>query len=82
MSNVLIHGNPDDERVVAYAKQREAAGDAIDYALGDDDLFDDCDEVVISAELESVNAIAAAYKAKGVKVTTLGKRAEVEDVNE
>lgn len=70
---IIVHAKTGDERVNAYLATRIGATscEAVKY----DGTPIKCDEVVISAELPNVNAIADAYKAEGIKVTTLGKQA-------
>ena len=68
---LIVHARPGDERVKAYLATRTDATscEAVKY----DGTPVPCDEVVISAALANVDAICAAYKAEGIRVTTLGK---------
>jgi len=68
---LIVHAKPGDERVAGYLATRSDA-DVGEYATYDGAPIK-CDEVVISAELPNVNEITAAYKAEGIRVTTLGK---------
>lgn len=71
---LIVHAKPGDDRVKAYLATRTDATscDAVKY----DGTPVPCDEVVVSAELANVNAICAAYKAEGIRVTTLSKHVE------
>ena len=78
---IVIHALSGDQRVAAYLQScglfsAEGVGECQMTAF--DGEPEECDEVIISAELADVDAICAAYKAKGVKVTVLGKQALVE----
>lgn len=72
---LIVHAIPSDERVAAYLATR-ADADVVGYVTYDGAPVE-CDEAVISAELPDVDNICAAYKAKGVRVTTLSKHVDL-----
>jgi hypothetical protein len=71
---LIVHAKKSDPRVAAYLATRTDAdvGEHVTY----DGTPVQCDEVIVSAELANVDAICAAYKAEGIKVTTLSKHVE------